>query len=334
MRLPDVRVRVVTAVAPLWQRGMIRLARSATVTRTVQGHRWATGLAGRFVAGADLDDALRAAGQLAADGVAVTLFRLGEYVEDAAEVDRTVRELLRAVPALAGADLDVHVSVDPTQAGLMDSVARCERNLRAVAAAVAGAGPRPGRDVLMIDMEDSATTGDTLGLYERLRADGLPVAVTVQAYLHRTAADLHHLAGSGAWVRWVKGALAEPAGTAAVHRAEIDARYRAGLATLFSPRAREAGCRPSIATHDLRMIVAATRLARDHGWHPDRFELEMLHGVRPDLQRALARRGYRVRVYLPFGAAWFPYAVRRVGESPRNLRFAVGAVAARPGRAG
>lgn len=315
----------------LWQRGMIRIARSAGVTRAVQQGRMLSGLAGRFVAGPDLGSALEVAANLRAEGVAATLFRLGEYVEDPAEVDRTVRDLVRVAPALAAEGLDVHLSVDPTQAGLMASVVECERNVRTVAAAVAQARrprPREPHDVLMIDMEDSSTTQDTLDLFERVRGDGLPVAVTVQAYLHRSAADVHHLAGSGAWVRWVKGALAETPQTAAPHRNEIDDRYRAGLTTLFSPQARESGCRPSVATHDLRMIVEATTLARLNGWRADEFELEMLYGVRPDLQLALARRGYRVRVYLPFGAAWFPYAVRRVGESPRNLRFAVAALTA------
>jgi proline dehydrogenase len=312
-----------------WQRGMIRLARSPGLTRAVQDAHALSGLAGRFVAGPDLDAALTAAVLLREQGIATTLFWLGEYVEDTAAVDETVRQLVRAAPALAAEGLDVHLSVDPTQVGLMFGEADCEHNVRQVAQAVAAArypGPAQPRDTLMIDMEDSTTTSFTLDLHERLRAEGLPVAVTVQAYLHRSAGDVHHLAGSGARVRWVKGALAESGQAAARSRDEIDARYHAGLATLLSPRARVAGGRPSVATHDLRMVAEATRLARRNGWHADEFEFEMLHGVRPQLQRELARRGYRVRAYLPFGQAWFPYAIRRVGESPRNLRFALSAL--------
>ena len=315
----------------LWQQAMIRLARSPRVVEAVQGRQQLAGLAGRFVAGADLDAALTVARGLHRQGIAVTLFWLGEYVDDPVLVADAVKQLRSAAGALAEEGLDVHLSVDPTQAGMMTGATECQRNVAAIARSVAAArhpAERTERDVLMIDMEDSSTTRATLDLHERLRSDGLAVAVTVQAYLHRSDADLHRLAGSGAWVRLVKGALAEPATVAAQSRTEINARYRQGLHTLFSPQAREAGCRPSVATHDLRMIVEATALARRQGWSPQRFELEMLYGVRPDLQRELARRGYLVRVYLPFGRAWFPYAVRRVGESPRNLRFAVTALTA------
>jgi proline dehydrogenase len=316
-------------VAALWQQAMIRIARTERVVDLVQRRELLAGLAGRFVAGPDVESAIAQARRLRSRGIAVTAFWLGEYVHDEALVAQALQQLQGVVGALAGEGLDVHASVDPTQAGLLTSAQQLERNLTALAHCVDGArrsGPRRGRDVLMIDMEDSATTQATLDLHARLQALGLPVAVTVQAYLHRSDADLRRLAASGAWVRLVKGALAEPPEVAADRRADIDARYRQGLATLFSPQAREAGCRPSVATHDLRMIVAATELARRHGWRASDFELEMLHGVRPDLQEALAGKGFRVRAYLPFGQAWFPYAVRRVGESPRNLRFAATAL--------
>lgn len=179
----------------------------------------------------------------------------------------------------------------------------------------------------MLDMEDSSVTDFTLELHDRLQADALPAAVTVQAYLHRTEADLHRLVASGSWVRLVKGALAEPAATAARDRAEIDERYRRGIEILLSPAARENGCYPSIATHDLRMIAHATAVAGRHGRGPDEFEFELLYGVRPDLAAELVRRGYRVRQYLPFGTEWFPYAVRRIGESPGNVRFVAAALA-------
>jgi proline dehydrogenase len=317
-------------VTALWQQAMIRIARTERVVDLVQRRELLAGLAGRFVAGPDVSSAIAQARRLKARGIGVTIFWLGEYVHDEALVAESVRQLRGVAGALAAEGLDVHVSVDPTQAGMMTSAQELERNVTALAQCVDGArgcGPRGGRDVLMIDMEDSATTQPTLDLHARLQAQGLPVAVTVQAYLHRSDADLRRLAASGAWVRLVKGALAEPPALAARRRADIDARYRQGLATLFSPQAREAGCRPSVASHDLRMIVEATALARRNGWRSADFELEMLHGVRPDLQEALADKGFQVRAYLPFGRAWFPYAVRRVGESPRNLRFAATAVA-------
>ncbi len=313
-----------------WQRAMIGLARSDRVTAAVQSRQLLAGLAARFVGGADLDEVMTVTQRLQDDGLATSLFVLGEYVEDPGLVATTVRTLQEAAAALARGGLGVHLSLDPTQAGLMTSVALCEANARTVAAAVRAAaqdGPRRGRDVLMLDMEDSGTTQQTLDLHDRMRQDGLPVAVTVQAYLHRTTGDLDRLAHAGAWVRLVKGALAEPAELAAQGRQDVDARFTDALVTLLSEEARAAGCYPSIATHDLRMIALASQLARDGGWGRQDFEFEMLYGVRADVQRELVRRGFRVRLYLPFGTAWFPYAIRRVGESPRNLRFALRAMA-------
>jgi len=322
-------------VAGFWQRAMIGLARSGRARDFAQRQAWLAGLASRFTGGPAVTAAVAAAGALRAEGISASLFYLGEYVEDPAVVAATVSQLARAAEALAAAGLDVSVSADPTQLGLMDSPAACEANLRRVAAAVARAcGPaaRHGHDAVMLDMEDSAATGVTLGLHDQLRQDGLPAAITVQAYLHRTTGDLARLAAAGAWVRLVKGAFAEPAAVAATRRAEITQRYRQGAMTLLSPRSRDAGCYPAFATHDERIIGEIITTARAHGWADDQFEFEMLHGARPDLQRALASRGHQVRVYLPFGTDWFPYAIRRVGESPRNIRFTLTAITRRPAR--
>jgi proline dehydrogenase len=305
---------------------MISLASSDALVRAVQGRAGLRSLAARFVAGPDVTSMTVAAQQLRGDGIGASAFHLGEYVRDLTLVNESVQQLRQATTALAAVGLDVHLSIDPTQAGLMTSTALCDTNVRHVATAVADVGQPRDHGVLVIGMEDSTTTDATLDLYDTLRQDGLPVAVTLQAYLNRTMQDVHRLAHAGAWVRLVKGALAEPATVAATDRSEIDSRYRTCLARLFSPEACRAGCRPSVATHDLRLVVQALRLAREHGWSPEEFEFEMLHGVRADLQRELARRGYRVRAYLPFGADWFPYTIRRIGENPRNTRFVATAV--------
>ena len=312
-----------------WQEGMIRLARSGAVTDFIQRREWAGGLAARFVGGPDATAATRRALGLHADGVGASLFCLGEYIEDPRAVQAIVERVARAMSGLSAAGLDVHVSVDPTQLGLLISRQRCEENVLRLGEALAGLGvpePHRGHHVLMLDMEDAGVTDTTLDLHDLLRARGLPAAVTVQAYLHRTAADLARLVGSGAWVRLVKGALAEPGPVAARRRAEIDLRYVRGVRALLAPAARRAGCYPSFATHDERLIDIVLDTAWRQGWSRDEFEFEMLYGVRPELQRALVARGYRVRAYLPFGTDWFPYAIRRVGESPRNLRFAVRAL--------
>lgn len=310
---------------------MIRLARSQRVTGFAQRQAWLSGLAGRFVGGPDVDAAVACAEGLARDGIAASVFYLGEYVTDPALIAETVAQLGAVITATAGRRLDVSVSVDPTQIGLMVDTATCTDNasILAQAAREASGQPRQGRDAVMIDMEDAGVTDATLNLYRTLRAEQLPVAVTIQAYLHRTRTDLDGLVEAGAWVRLVKGAFAEPGGVAVRSVPDRDSRYRQAAALLLSRTAREAGVYPAFATHDHRLIEEIITQAEAHDWPRDRYEFELLYGVRPELQRDLARRGHRVRAYLPFGTDWFPYAIRRVGESPRNLRF-VAATLTRP----
>jgi proline dehydrogenase len=191
----------------------------------------------------------------------------------------------------------------------------------------AAVDPRHGHDTLMIDMEDATVTEATLDVYWELHDQGLPVAITIQSYLHRTRRDLDKLIGSGAWVRLVKGAFAEPASVAVRSRADRNSNFRTCAAMLLSRAAQESGVYPSFATHDPRAIAEIATQADAHGWDRESYEFEMLYGVAPDLQRSLVSRGHRVRLYLPFGEDWFPYAIRRVGEAPRNLRFLARALA-------
>lgn len=312
----------------LWQESMIRLARSKRLAALVNGQPRLSGLAGRFVGGADVAEVLETAEELAAGGIAASLFYLGEYVTDAAVVAETVARLGEVVDGAAARGLDVAISVDPTQIGLMADRACAAENASVLAGRVlAAAGtPRAGHDAMMIDMEDAGVTAFTLGLHRELADAGLPVAVTLQSYLHRSADDLRDLVTRPTWVRLVKGAFAEPATLAARGRAELDSRYRRACAVALSPAARAAGVFPSFGTHDHRAIAEIAVAAEVNGWSRDEYEIEMLYGVRTDLQRVLVRNGHRVRVYLPFGADWFPYSIRRVGESPRNLRFAAAAL--------
>ncbi|EGB15951.1 Proline dehydrogenase [Pseudodesulfovibrio mercurii] len=305
---------------PLWQKMMIGLARSASVTRLMQESRYMGRFARRFVGGRDGDEGLARARALRERGLSASLFYLGEYVADPAEIEATRRALSGVAQGLGQAGLDVHLSVDPTQLGAMISWDACRGNVAALARDVAENG-RGGRDVLMLDMEDSSVTEPTLDLYHTLRAEGLPVAVTVQAYLHRTEGDLARLVADGARVRLVKGAFAEPGRVAVTGRAERDEAYRRAIVTLLSPEARERGVYPVFGTHDHRMAAFAEHVAQVNGWQRDRWEVEMLLGVRPAWQRELADRGVSVRLYLPFGRDWWPYSIRRVGENPANLGF-------------
>lgn len=317
----------------LWQEAMIGLARNERVTGFVQGQPRLEGLALRFVGGTSTESALDTASALHQRGITSSMFFLGEYVTDSDVIARTVDELSKTVRRLASLGLDVAVSVDPTQVGLSIDPTLCTERVRTLAGAIASASPegkpRHGSDVLMIDMEDAEVTGYTIDLHNQLRAEGYPVGVTVQGYLHRTAEDLANLTTTDCWVRLVKGAFAEPGEVAARRRSEIDSCYRKAAAMMLSPTARAAGFYPAFGTHDDVIIDEIVTLATANGWSPDEYEFELLLGVRPQLQQSLIDRGFRVRLYVPFGEDWFPYAIRRVGESARNLRFAASAIAQR-----
>jgi proline dehydrogenase len=304
----------------MWQRMMIGLARSPRMTDFMQGSRAGSALAGRYVAGADRAAAVtRVQALMEQHGIRSSLFFLGEYVEDPDLVAETVDQKIAAAQALGAAGLDVHISADPTQIGHLLAPDKLQEAARAIAHAVQmAAGNRPGLHALMLDMEDSSVTDATIALHDALRAEGLPAALTLQAYLRRTEADLARQIAAGSTVRLVKGAFAEAPGIAFTRPAEVRANWHKLIGMMLSRPAREAGFTPVIATHDHQLQEFARGVARDNGWAPGSYEFEMLLGVRGDLARALAAQGERVRLYAPFGRDWFPYAVRRIGENPRN----------------
>ncbi|WP_319582238.1 proline dehydrogenase family protein [uncultured Pseudodesulfovibrio sp.] len=304
----------------LWQKMMIGLARSESVTRRMQNSRFMGRFASRFVGGRDGAEGLARARTLREQKLSASLFYLGEYVADPLEIETTSRALAEVAQGLGRSGLDVHLSVDPTQLGAMISWEACRENVTELAREVA-ANAGAGRDVLMLDMEDSTVTQPTLDLYDHLRSENLPVAVTIQAYLHRTPDDLARLVAGGAMVRLVKGAFAEPGKKAVTGRRDRDDAYRKAIVTLLSPEARERGVYPVFGTHDHRMVAFAEHVAATNGWQRDQWEVEMLLGVRTAYQRELADRGVAVRLYLPFGRDWWPYSIRRVGENPKNLGF-------------
>lgn len=178
----------------------------------------------------------------------------------------------------------------------------------------------------MVDMEDSGVTQKTLEVHRVLSSRSLPAAVAIQACLHRSREDVDELVRSGASVRLVKGAFAEGRKIAFTRRGEVDASYLALAERLLSREARGKGVYPIFGTHDERMIRQVQAIAQAQGWHRAEWEIEMLLGVRPELQRRLVAEGCSVRVYLPFGKNWWPYSVRRIGENPRNLGFVMRAL--------
>ncbi|TVM16398.1 proline dehydrogenase [Oceanidesulfovibrio indonesiensis] len=318
----------------LWQRTMIRLARSRTITDFMHASRLMRPFSSRFVGGGDAGQAVATAQELAGEGIAASLFYLGEYVDSEKLVRENVDALLKAIPAMAAAGLPLHVSVDPTQIGSVLSWSLCRENafrLARAVAEVARGGSHPARPALMLDMEDAGVNRETLQLYFTLRENDLPAAVTIQSYLHRSLDDLRDLAAEGAFVRLVKGAFAESPAIAHTVRSARNASFKAAVDVLFSQRARERGVYPALGTHDHRMIDYAGMVAQANGWRRQDWEIEMLYGVRPGYQRRLVQQGFRVRLYLPFGRSWWPYSIRRVGETPRNLAFVLRSMAGAAG---
>jgi proline dehydrogenase len=299
---------------------MIALARSAAMKRWAQGARSMSDLATRYVAGESAESGVQRAATLLADpGVRSSLFYLGEYVDRLELVEENVAAKLKVAALLGSMGLDVHVPVDPTQIGHLIDPASARRNAWKIAEAIAAAsGGRAGVHALMLDMEDQSVNEATLALHDELAAAGLPVALTLQAYLRRTEADLALQVRRGSKVRLVKGVFAAGRDVAFSSRTEIKTNFHRLIDVMFSRSARDAGFYPIVATHDVRLHAYALERAEVEGWKPGEYEFELLLGVRGDIAADLARRGERVRLYVSFGRDWWPHAVRRIGENPRN----------------
>jgi proline dehydrogenase len=270
----------------------------------------------RFVAGTTLDQAVDAVRALNADGAAATLDVLGESVSDHASAERAAAAYVATIDRIAAEGLDANVSVKLTQMGLDLGVETCLDVLRPLVEA----GGRHGIFV-RIDMESSAYVDRTLDVVARLRADGCDVGPVIQSYLHRSPDHVERLASERVRVRVCKGAYAEPPELALQDRAAIGDAFVALVGRLL-----EADAYPGVATHDPDMIDRVKALASERGIGPDRFEFQMLYGIRRDLQRRLLAEGYRLRVYVPYGTEWYPYFMRRLAERPANVLFVLRSV--------
>jgi proline dehydrogenase len=293
-------------------RAVLWVADRPGVQRLVTRGRLARPKVERFVAGDHLEDAVRAIARLNEKGIGGILDLLGEGVRDPAGANQAAEEYLRSIQAARKAGIDTTISVKPTQLGLAFDRWACLGHLRALASEARAAGM-----TLEIDMEQTSYVTDTLAVFRALRQEGHQrVRLAIQAYLHRTQADLDAMRDLAPRVRLVKGAYKEPPDLAIQAKPEIDQRYRELAGWLF-----DHGTDPGIATHDERLIEHACALARERGLTRRSFEVQMLYGVRRDLQEELAARGYRVRTYVPFGSHWYPYLSRRIAERPANLFF-------------
>jgi proline dehydrogenase len=244
-------------------------------------------------------------------GYLATLDHLGESVNSLEEAGRSRQAYLAALDQIAQLGLNATISVKLTQLGLDFSTDACHDN---VACLVARAKPM-GR-LVEVDMESSQYTDRTLALVTALHASYASVRAVIQAYLHRSAGDIHRLCQLSIPVRLCKGAYLEKSDVAFPRKKDVDANYVRLMLELF-----DHGTYPAIATHDGNILRRAIEHIRERNVSPDRFEFQMLYGVRRDLQRQLVAAGYRLRLYVPYGDAWYPYFMRRLAERPANVLF-------------
>lgn len=276
------------------------------------GMRSPTSFARRFVAGETIEDAILTAKTIEESGMMATLDLLGESVSSAAAAGAATRGYVALLEAIDAAGVSRNISVKLTQLGLDVDGATALDNMRRVLEVAERFG-----FFVRIDMEGSAYTDPTLDLFQTLWDIGhRDVGVVIQSALHRSEADVRRLNGLGARVRLVKGAYREARKVAHQLKSAVDAAFIELMQLLM----RE-GTYPAIATHDPAMIDATTAFAAANGIGKEKYELQMLYGVRRDLQAALTGEGHRFRVYVPFGEEWFPYFMRRLGERPANIAF-------------
>ena len=276
------------------------------------GMRRPESFARRFVAGETVEDAIQAARELESAGLTVTLDLLGESVSSTEAAADATLAYVAAIEAIDRGGVTRNISLKLTQLGLGIDRATSVDNLRRVLDAASAHG-----FFVRIDMESSAYTSQTLETFETTWSIGYRnVGVVLQSYLRRSMDDARRMIALGVPVRLVKGAYREPRSLAFTRKADVDSAYL----TLMQMLMRD-GKYPAIATHDEAMIDATKQLATSHQIGKDRFEFQMLYGIRRDLQTSLVAQGYRVRIYVPYGREWFPYFMRRLGERPANAGF-------------
>jgi proline dehydrogenase len=270
-------------------------------------------LATRFVAGETLDQALGVGRDLNSENISITLDHLGESVTSLEEAAEARDVYLGAMTAIQQTGIRGNVSLKLTQFGLDLSAGDCRANVEQLVSQAAA-----WNSFVRVDMESSAYTDRTLDLVRDLHARHKAVGVVIQAYLYRSRKDVEDLCERGIRVRLCKGAYLEPASVAFPQKADVDRAYAELMKLLL-----ERGDYPAIATHDEALIEETKRYAARKKISPDTFEFQMLYGIRRDLQRKLIQDGYRLRLYVPFGKAWYPYYMRRLAERPANVLFMV-----------
>jgi proline dehydrogenase len=290
---------------------LLFLSRRKRLRNWMETHPLAQRFARRFVAGQTLDDAVAVCRRLNAENISITLDVLGESVNTLHEAGAARDAYLRTLSAIHENGIRGNVSLKLTQFGLDLSYEQCRENVEQLV--------RRARELdsfVRVDMESSEYTARTLELVTDLHARYAKVGTVIQAYLHRSKGDIEMLCERGIRVRLCKGAYLEPHTLAFAKKSEVDRNYVELMKLLL-----DRGEYPAIATHDERMIAETKAYAAARQKPRDEFEFQMLYGIRRDLQRKLVAEGYRLRVYVPFGRAWYPYYMRRLAERPANVLF-------------
>ena len=297
---------------------LLYLSGQQQIFRFVRNNRLAKSFADRFVAGETVDTALAAVARLNARGITASLDLLGESVHNEAEALAAGNAYVTMLDRIHEQKSDANVSVKLTAMGLDVSEDLCVSIMQKILERA-----REYQTFVRIDMESSEYTQRTLDLFEQRLYPSYRenVGIVLQSYLYRTFPDVQRANLIKARVRLCKGAYMEPETVAYPAKKDVDSNYVRGMHELMLK-----GNYPGIATHDERIIDEAKRFARDNQIAPNRFEFQMLYGVRRDLQDKLVREGYRMRVYVPFGTQWYPYLMRRLAERPANVAFLTGNV--------
>jgi proline dehydrogenase len=289
------------------------LSTQKALRKWIESSAAAKKLTRRFIAGETLAEELDVCASLQQQGVWSTLDHLGENVTTPADAASSRDAYMEALKRIAERGLPATVSIKLTQFGLDLGEGACLANVRALAAKAKDTGSR-----VEIDMESSAYTDRTIAVAQKIGAEYGCVRAVIQAYLRRSAADIERLNAAAIPVRLCKGAYNEPASIAFAEKREVDRNYAVLMKTLL-----ERGAYPAIATHDELILGDAFRYVRERKIAPEKFEFQMLYGIRRDLQKRIVDFGFRLRVYVPYGTEWYPYFMRRLAERPANAWFLV-----------
>jgi proline dehydrogenase len=295
---------------------LLSLSESRGLRRFAERSRLGQSLSGRFVAGTKVEDVLAASQAVNRAGLSVSIDNLGESVTNAGEARASAATYHHLLDEISRLQLDANISLKLTHMGI-DLDEGLARGL--VAGLVAKAAAMSPPNFVRVDMEGSAYTRRTLDLVHELHGlagNAGHVGAVIQSYMRSAEADVEHLLAARIRIRLCKGAYKESAEIAYQKKPEVDANY-----VNLMKRLLKSGVYHGLATHDEKIIRQAREFALRENIAPDRFEFQMLYGIRRDLQQALAREGWRMRVYIPFGAEWYPYLMRRLAERPANILF-------------